>query len=67
MSVSRKEQRMKVAFGLYKKDELLFVARYWEDLQEFVEELKKLNKKWVDRREFSIRSGNEIIFSWNRK
>ena len=59
---------MQVSFGLYKNNKLLFVARYWEDLDEFVEELKRLNKKYVDRREFTIRTGeNEILKSWNRK
>ncbi len=58
---------MLVDFALYKNDELLFVTKYWEDLQDFVEELKKLNKKYVDRRDFTIKSGNEIIYEWKRK
>lgn len=59
---------MQVSFGLYKKNKLLFVARYWEDLDEFVEELKKLNKKYIDRREFTIRTGKkEIIKSWYKR
>ena len=58
---------MKVPFGLYKNNELLCVAKYWEDLQDFVEELKKLNKKYVDRREFTIKTGKDIIYEWHRK
>ena len=58
---------MKVPFGLYKNNELLCVAKYWEDLQDFVEELKKLNKKYVDRREFTIKTGEDIIYEWYRK
>ena len=43
------------------------VAKYYEDLEEFVEELKRLNPKWVDRREFEVRMGNEIMKRWKRK
>lgn len=38
---------------LYKKDKL-FLRGMWEDLENFVEELKILNPKWVDRRDFKI-------------
>ena len=31
------------------------------------EELKKLNKNFVDRREFSVKSYEEVLYSWNRK
>ncbi len=57
---------MLVSTALYKNDKLLIVG-FWEDLDWFVEELKRLNPKWVDRREFTIRSGDEILKSWNRK
>lgn len=54
-------------FTLWKKDKLLLHAMHWEDLVEFVEELKELNKKWVDRRMFTVKSYDEVIYSWNRK
>lgn len=58
---------MGVSFALYKNGEILLTAKYWEDLEDFVEELKKLNPKWIDRREFTIRSGDEIFKRWERK
>ncbi|MBQ3413854.1 MAG: hypothetical protein IJH39_00570 [Clostridia bacterium] len=54
-------------FTLYKEQKALLNCRYWEDLVEFVEELKKLNKKYVDRRTFTVKCNNEIIYYWNRK
>ena len=38
---------------LYKKDKLLLRGMK-EDLENFVEELKELNPKYVDRKEFKI-------------
>lgn len=58
---------MGVPFALIKNKKILLVAKYFEDLEEFVEELKKLNPKTIDRRDFKIVSGQEIIKKWNRK
>ena len=57
---------MLVTTALYKKDKML-IAGYWEDLEYFVEELKRLNPECIDRREFTIRIGNEILKRWGRK
>lgn len=38
---------------LYKNDKLL-LRGMWEDLESLVEELKKLNPRFVDRREFKV-------------
>lgn len=54
-------------FTLYKNNKPILNGRYWEDFVEFVEELKKLNKNFVDRREFSVKSYEEVLYSWNRK
>jgi hypothetical protein len=56
-----------VSFALYRKEKIITVAKYYEDLEEFVEELKKLNPRWIDRREFTIRCKDEIIRSWQSK
>lgn len=58
---------MLVPFALCKKNKILGIAKYFEDLEDFVEELKKLNPKWVDRRDFKIISGAETIREWKRK
>ena len=58
---------MGVPFALIKDNEILFVAKYFEDLEDFVEELKKLNPKTIDRRDFKVVSGNEIIREWKRR
>ena len=58
---------MLVSFALCKNNKILGVARYFEDLEYFVEELKRLNPKTIDRRDFKIISGNEIIREWKRK
>lgn len=58
---------MGVPFALIKNETILLVAKYFEDLEEFVEELKKLNPKTIDRRTFKIVSGKEIIKEWKRK
>lgn len=58
---------MGVPFALIKDNKILLVAKYFEDLEEFVEELKKLNPKTIDRRDFKVVSGSEIIKDWKRK
>ena len=58
---------MGVPFALIKNNKILLVAKYFEDLEEFVEELKKLNPKTIDRRDFKVVSGSEIIKGWKRK
>ena len=57
---------MLVSTALYKNNKLLLVG-CWEDLEYFVEELKRLNPKYIDRREFTIKCEEEIIKRWNRK
>lgn len=54
-------------FTLYKSNKPILNGRYWEDLVEFVEELKELNKKFVDRRKFVVKSYDEVLYTWNRK
>lgn len=52
---------------LYKEDKLLLRGML-EDLENFVEELKALNKKYVDRRNFKIVSpSGELLKEWKRK
>ena len=52
---------------LYKNDKLLMRGMY-EDLEKFVEELKELNKKFVDRREFKVISpSGDVLKQWFRK
>ena len=58
---------MLVPFALCKNNRILMIAKYFEDLEYFVEELKRLNPKTIDRREFKIVSVKEIIKEWKRK
>lgn len=58
---------MGVPFALIKDNKILLIAKYFEDLEEFVEELKKINPKTIDRRDFKVVSGGEIIKDWKRK
>lgn len=52
---------------LYKKDKL-FLRGMWEDLENFVEELKILNSKWVDRRDFKILDiDGYVLKRWYRR
>ena len=52
---------------LYKNNKCL-LRGMWEDLENFVEELKKLNKNFVDRREFKIYSPTGgLLKEWSRK
>ena len=52
---------------LFKNNKLLMRGMQ-EDLENFVEELKELNKKFVDRREFKILSpSGDILKQWFRK
>lgn len=52
---------------LFKNNKLLMRGMQ-EDLENFVEELKELNKKYVDRREFKILSPNgDVLKQWFRK
>ena len=52
---------------LYKNDKCILRGMY-EDLENFVEELKELNPRLVDRKDFKIvsRSG-DILKIWNRE
>lgn len=52
---------------LYKNDKLL-LRGMWEDLVDFVEELKELNPKFVNRKDFKILdSGGYVLKEWFRK
>ena len=52
---------------LYKNDKCILRGIY-EDLENFVEELKELNPKFVDRKEFKIISpSGDILKAWNRR
>ena len=54
-------------FKLYKKGKLLLVAPYWEDLVNFVEIIKKYNKKFINRKDFIIKCNDELFYYWKRK
>lgn len=52
---------------LYKNDKLL-LRGMWEDLVDFVEELKELNPKFVDRKDFKVLdSEGYVLKEWFRK
>lgn len=52
---------------LYKNDKCISRGM-WEDLENFVEELKELNPRFVDRKEFKIVSpSGDILKIWNRR
>ena len=52
---------------LYKSDKCI-LRGMWEDLENFVEELKELNPRFVDRKEFKIvYPSGEILKTWNRR
>lgn len=52
---------------LYINNKPILNSKHWEDLVEFIEELKKLNPKFVDRRDFIVKSYEQVMYSWNRK
>ncbi len=54
-------------FTLYRDNIPILNSRYWEDLVDFIEELKRLNPKFVDRRNFIVKSYDQVMYSWNRK
>ncbi len=54
-------------FDLYKKDKLIAHFQFWDDAEDFIEELKRLNSNEIDRREFKVMINNDIIKFWNRK
>ena len=56
-----------MSFALCKNNKILCVAKYFEDLEYFVEELKRFNPNTIDRRDFKIISGDQIIREWKRK
>lgn len=58
---------MLVPFALCRNNKIIGVSKYFEDLEYFVEELKRLNPKTIDRRDFRIISGSETIKEWKRK
>ena len=52
---------------LYKNGKLLLVAPYWEDLVNFVEIIKKYNKKFINRKDFIIKCNDELFYYWKTK
>lgn len=54
--------------GYLYKNGVLLLRGMREDLENFVEELKDCNKKWIDRTEFEIKDNEgHTIKKWNRK
>lgn len=52
---------------LYKNNKLLLIG-CWEDLVDFVEELKELNPKYINRKEFKVLDAdNYLMKEWKRK
>lgn len=52
---------------LYKNNKVLLYG-LWEDLIDFVEELKKLNQDFIDRREFKVTDiNNSILKEWKKR
>lgn len=52
---------------LYRNNKLLLIGM-WEDLEGFVEELKVLNPRYVDRRDFKILDiEGYVIKKWFRR
>ena len=47
-------------FDLYKKDKLIAHFQFWDDAEDFIEELKRLNSNEIDRREFKVMINNAI-------
>lgn len=56
-------------FGLCVNDKVIAKSRHWEDLVSFIEELKELNKKQCDRRNYKIITigTGEIMHQWFRR
>lgn len=54
--------------GYLYKNEKCLLRGMWEDLIDFVEELKELNSNYVDRREFKILSpSGDVLKQWFKK
>lgn len=54
-------------FKLYKNDKIILTAPYWEDLVSFVEIIKKYNRNFINRKEFIVKSNDEVLYRWKRK
>lgn len=54
-------------FNLCKNDNVIMCSDDWKNLVRIVNELKTLNKKFIDRRNFVVKNGNKILYSWKRK
>lgn len=56
-----------ITASLYKNDRLLMYGM-WEDLVDFVEEIKRMNTDFIDRREFKvILIDGSVIKEWKQK
>ena len=58
---------MLVPFALYKNNKIIGVSKNYEDIEDFVEKLKILNPEEIDRRKYTIQSGETIIKFWTKK
>ena len=54
-------------FTLYRNNKIILNATSWETLYNIVEILKKYNKKFVNRKEFTIKKNESLVYSWKRK
>lgn len=54
-------------FVLYKNQKPLARFQFWEDAEDFVNELKRLNPNEIDRRQFVIKCYNDMIKKWSRR
>ncbi len=54
-------------FDLYNKEQLVLSATCLKTLVNLVEILKKYNKRFINRKNFKIKSKDKVVYKWNFK
>lgn len=54
-------------FELWAYEKIIAHAKHWEDLEDFINELKILNPSTVDRRNYKVMLNGDIYVEWKRK
>jgi hypothetical protein len=53
-------------FELWAFNKMIARGKHWEDIEDFINELKKLNPNTVDRKNYKIMCNGEVIVDWKR-
>lgn len=54
-------------FELWAFNKMIARGKHWEDIEDFINELKKLNPNTVDRRNYKVICNGDVYVEWKRR